>query len=75
MTPEERQFELKKRRITQKSIAEEAKRCEFHISEVIRGRRVSDFVMKLISSKIGRDHREVFSEYYLKRNKRQRKSS
>lgn len=64
------QAELKKRGITQKSIADELEVTEFHISEVINKKRVSDRVMRAISEKIGRDHRELFSEYYFGKKRR-----
>jgi len=69
MHPADIQSELKKRGITQKSIAVEIEVTETTISEVIRKRRDSDRVMKVISKKIDRDHREVFPEYYFRKRK------
>jgi len=65
MTPLEIQFELRRRGITQKAIAAELGVSDFHVGEVIRKRRVSDRVMRTVSATIGKDHREVFPEYYL----------
>ena len=36
------------------------------VSKVINRNMVSDRVMKAISEKLGKDHRQVFPEYYLK---------
>jgi hypothetical protein len=73
MTPAKIQYELKIRKITQKAIALELERTEFHISAVIHKTRISDPVMKVIAAKIGEDHRRVFPEYYLKRKKKGKK--
>lgn len=59
MHPANIQAELKIRGITQKSIADELEVTEFHISEVINKKRVSD-----------RDHHEVFPEYYFSKKRR-----
>lgn len=72
MHPADIQAELKKREIYQKSIADELGVTDFHVSEVINKHRISDRVMKAIASKIGRDHREVFPEYYFGKNRRKR---
>ena len=72
MTPLEIQFELRKREITQKSIADEVGVSEFFISAVIRKKAISDRVMKIISRKIGRSHMEVFAEYYFGKNRRKK---
>jgi len=69
MHPADIQSELKKRGITQKSIAQELERSEFHISAVIRKLRDSDLVMRAVAKKIHRDHREVFPEYYFNLSK------
>ncbi len=71
MHPADIQSELKKRGITQKSIADELDLTEFHISAVIRG-RPSDRVMKVVAKKIGRDHREVFPKYYFRTTRRKK---
>jgi len=70
MHPANIQAELKIRGITQKSIADELEVTEFHISEVINKKRISDQVMKAVSKKIDRDHHEVFPEYYFSKKRR-----
>lgn len=72
MTPLEIQYELKKREVTQKQIAQEEKVSEFFISAVVRKKAVSDRIMKAIARKIGRSHMEVFAEYYFGKNRRKR---
>ncbi|HRR42491.1 MAG TPA: hypothetical protein P5244_14755 [Syntrophales bacterium] len=70
MTPTKIQDALKKMEITQRAIADELKVSEMTVSKVIHRVIVSDRIMKTISSKIGKDHRQVFPEYYLKPPKR-----
>jgi len=70
MHPADIQAELKKRGITQKAIAEELGVSMFHVSEIINQHRISDRVMKAISKKIGKDHREVFPGYYFSKKRR-----
>jgi len=65
MTPLEIQFELKKRGLSQKQIALDEGVSEMMVSGVIHKNRVSNRIMRKISEKIKRDHRDVFSEYYL----------
>lgn len=72
MHPADIQSELKKRGITQVSIAEELGISATTISEVINKMRVSDRAMRTISEKINRDHRVVFPEYYFNKNRCQR---
>lgn len=71
MTPAKIQYELKKRKITQESIADQEGVHPVSISTVINrvsGR--SDRLMKAIAKAIGKDHREVFPEYYFRKPKR-----
>lgn len=74
MHPADIQAELKKKGVTQASIAYDLGVSQYHVSGVIHDpeKRPSDRVMKAVSKIIGRDHREVFPEYYfnLKRRKR-----
>ena len=70
MTPLEIQFELKKRNITQRAIAEELGVTDNHVSSVIRKLRTSERVMRAIAGKIGRHHWEVFPEHYLNSNRK-----
>ena len=72
MSPLEIQFELKIRRITQKEIAEGLGVSEMGISKVVNKSMTSDRIMKAVSKAIGRDHREVFSEYYARKKRRQK---
>ena len=64
MTPFEIQFELKKRGITQCSIAKEIGVSAMVISLVIFRETISDRIMKAIARKIARDHNAVFPYYY-----------
>lgn len=70
MTPLEIQFELKKKDITQKSIADEIGVSETSVSKVINRLIVSDRVMKAVAKAVGKDHRAVFPEYYFGPKKR-----
>ncbi len=70
MHPAERQAALKKRKITQKQIAQDLGKSEMTISGVINGTRISDPIMRYISEKMGLDHTKVFPEYYLAAPKR-----
>jgi transcriptional regulator with XRE-family HTH domain len=64
VTPLERQFELKKKGITQKAIAEELGVAQMIVSKVINGQMVSDRVMRAVAAAMHLDHRYVFAEYY-----------
>lgn len=70
MTPLQRQFALKEKGITQCQIARKLGVHEMSVSDVIRGVRVSDRIMRGIAAAIGRDHRAVFPEYYFQAPKR-----
>jgi len=71
MTPIEIQIELKKKKLSQASIARDVGVSEMAVSYVIQKVRVSDRIMKAVAKAIGRDHREVFFEYYFKKISRQ----
>ena len=73
MTPLKIQYELKKRGITQRSLAAELGITKMPVSKVINKLIVSDRVMRAVSAKIGKDHRMVFPEYYLQTGKAQHK--
>jgi len=64
MDPLEIQYELKKRKKTQKQLAEELGVSEMTVSAVINKQRVSNRVMRAVSAAIDRDHIDVFPEYY-----------
>ena len=70
MTSLEIQYQLKFKKITQKSIAEKIGVSEMTISKVINRIIISDRVMKVISTEIGEDYRLVFGDYYLRPAKR-----
>jgi transcriptional regulator with XRE-family HTH domain len=70
MTPIERRFELRKRRITQKSIAEELGKHPITIGLVINGKLNSAALIQAISDKIEKSPQEVFPEYFEPRSKR-----
>jgi len=65
-------MELKMAGITQKQIAKDLERSEFHISEIINKNRVSDKIMRHIAGLIKRHAHEVFPEYYLKKARQNR---
>ncbi len=72
MTPARIQYELKKKAITQAAIAREAGVTESMMSLVVHQKMTSDRLMRLVAEKIDRDYREVFSEYYSKKQIRER---
>ena len=74
MHPADIQAELKKKGVTQASIAQDLGVSPLHVSAVIHDpeKRQSDRVMRAVAKTIGRDHREVFPEYYLNSKRRQR---
>jgi len=75
MHPADIQAELKKRDITQHAIAEALEVSDMQISGVINKTRDSDRVMRHVSELIGKDHHEVFSEYYFRKNRREKKAA
>jgi lambda repressor-like predicted transcriptional regulator len=70
MNPFEIQYELKKRGITQASIARELEVSRNHVSAVIRtpDKRQSARVMRAVAAKIGQDPRLVFFSQYHKKD-------
>ena len=72
MTPARIQYELKKKAITQAAIAREAGVTESMVSLVVHQKMASERLMRLVAEKMGRDHRAVFSEYYAKKQLRER---
>lgn len=70
MTPARIQYELKKRGITQKMIADQEGVHPINVSKVVNKLIVSDRLMRAVSKAINKDHRKVFSEYYLQPPKR-----
>jgi len=70
MHPADIQSELKKHTITQKDIAKELGISEMAVSRIIHRFGVSNRIMRAVAAAIGRDHRQVFPEYYNQRPKR-----
>ena len=70
MTPSEIQKRLKDHEITQKALAKKIGKSEMTVSVVVRGQRISDYVMRGIAEAIGQDVRKVFPWYYNKPPKR-----
>ena len=64
MDPIDIQYQLKKRQITQKQVADTLGVSQNCISKVVNKLSISDRVMRHIAGLIGRDHREAFPEYY-----------
>lgn len=50
---------------TQKSLAKEIKRSENSVSRTIHRKMISDYIMRAIAERIGKQPHEVFPEYYL----------
>ena len=73
MEPIDIQYELKKRKITQKSIAQDLRCSEVSVSNVIIKRLQSDRIMKAVAKAICRDYSAVFPEFYFKTYQRKRR--
>jgi len=74
MHPADIQAELKKKGVTQASIAQDLGVSQYHVSGVIHDpeKRQSDLVMRAVAKAIGRDHREVFPAYYFNVKRRKK---
>lgn len=70
MMPSEIQFELKKRGVTQRMVADQEGVSPISVSKVINRLIISDRLMRAISKAINEDYRLVFAEYYLRPPKR-----
>jgi len=70
MHPADIQSALKKNGITQKEIAEKLRVSGMAVSRIIHRHGTSNRIMRAVAEAIGRDHRQVFPEYYLARPKR-----
>ena len=72
MHPAKIKAELEIAGVTQGEIAAELEPpvSDTAVSLVIKKKSISDRIMKMISSKIGKHPWEVFPEYYLKKQKR-----
>ena len=65
MDPIDIQYHIKKKGLTQTAIANDIGVAIMTVSKVIHRQLISDRTMKAIAKAIGRDHIEVFPEYYL----------
>jgi lambda repressor-like predicted transcriptional regulator len=70
MKPEDIQCALKKKRVTQKDIAINLGVSPMSVSTIINKHRTSDRIMRAVATAIGREHWQVFPEYYLQPPKR-----
>lgn len=70
MTPSEIQKRIKDANTTQRAIAQKIGVSEVSVSDIIKGRRISDRVMRTVAEAIGDDVRLVFPDYYLRPPKR-----
>ena len=75
MSPLEIKIALLKSGITQKSIADECGVHPVHVSEIIRGYRISNRVMKAIARRLGKNPKEVFPWYFIHGTRRSRSVS
>lgn len=64
MTPNRIQYELKEHGLTQRAIAQQLGVSEMHVSDIVRKRRISDRVMRVVADAIGKPIHVVFPEYY-----------
>lgn len=64
MTPKQRKDALKKKRVTQKEIAEKLGISEMSVSKAIHELIVSDRIYTAVAAAIGKPKDRVFSRYY-----------
>ena len=70
MSPSEIQKRLKDHDLTQKALAQKIGKSEMSVSVVVRGQRISNYIMRGIADAINQDVRKVFPWYYNKPPKR-----
>ena len=70
MTSSEIQKRLKDNGTNQHAIAAKLDVADMSVSDVINHRMISDRIMRAIAAAIGKDHRQVFPNYYLRPPKR-----
>jgi len=70
MTPGQIKGALSDNGYTQKSLAREIRRSENSLSRTIHRQMISDYIMRTIAERIGKQPQEVFPEYYLQPPKR-----
>ena len=70
MHPADIQAALKKRGLTQQAIADQLRVSPITVSQVIRGKNISDRIMKAVAKAIEKPVQYVFPEYYLSPPKR-----
>ena len=73
MTPLDRKYALEKAGYTQSRFAEEHGVHSMSINHLIQGKMISHRLMFAFAKTIGKDHRNVFPEYFLNPNRRKRK--
>ena len=66
MSPSEIQKRIKDAKTTQRAIAQRLGVSEVAVSDIIRGRIVSDRIMRAVAETLGEDKRLVFPNYYLR---------
>jgi len=66
MTPAKIQYELKRRGITQRAIADGIGRSEQHVGQVILGRSTSHRTMTAIAKAIEKRPEALWPDYYLR---------
>jgi len=72
MHPADIQAELKKNGVTQNQIATELKISAMSVSKEVNKIPTSEKIRKAIARAINKDRREVFPEYYFRKNRRQK---
>lgn len=75
MHPADIQAALKRKKITQKAIANEEGVSEMAISVVVNKKSVSDRLMKAIAKRLQKPVTHIFREYYNSNSKRPRKAA
>ena len=72
MDPLDIQKELKRRKISQASIARDVGVSPMSVSLVVNKAMVSNHIMLAVAEAIETDHRRVFSEYFTKKAQQKR---
>lgn len=75
MHPADRQALLKKKGITQQSIADEVGVSAMSVSKEINGIATSEKIRVAVAERLGLDKVQVFPEYYLGKKRRQRRAA
>jgi transcriptional regulator with XRE-family HTH domain len=75
MEPIDIQYQLKKLKITQGDVAKSIGVSQSAVSKVVNKQRISNRIMRRIAGLIGRDHTDVFPEYYKERQSPESKAA